>query len=352
MSLRRILNVPKRGIGDRAEARGRGCSPTSRRSRSPRRCAGWRDPVHRHPLGERDRRLQHPEACASCARARRRAADLLAETLTRSGYLAELEHTTTRRSRPGWTTWSSSSPCAGVACERVRSCSRATTPTRAGRHRHAARWPCLEQLSLVADADQVPDSETVVVTLMTLHTAKGLEFPVVFLTGWEDGLFPHMRALLDPTELAEERRLAYVGITRAQQRLYVSRARCGPMGTAVGQPAVAVPRRSCPPKCSDWRRLRDAGPEWAGSAPVAASRFGESAQSRIAAGGMRTTNFKGWQTPALELAVGDRVNHDKYGLGKVIAAEGAGVRATATIDFGAAGTVRLMLIGGVPMQKL
>jgi DNA helicase-2/ATP-dependent DNA helicase PcrA len=68
---------------------------------------------------------------------------------------------------------------------------------------------------------------------------------------------------------------------------------------------------------------------------------------------MRTTNFKGWQnTPTLQLEVGDRVNHDKYGLGRVVAAEGAGVRATATIDFGAAGTVRLMLVGGVPMQKL
>jgi DNA helicase-2/ATP-dependent DNA helicase PcrA len=68
---------------------------------------------------------------------------------------------------------------------------------------------------------------------------------------------------------------------------------------------------------------------------------------------MRSTPFKGWQdTPAITLAVGDRVNHDKYGLGTVVAADGAGPRATATIDFGAAGTIRLMLIGSVPMQKL
>ena len=65
---------------------------------------------------------------------------------------------------------------------------------------------------------------------MTLHTAKGLEFPVVFLTGWEDGIFPHLRSLGDQKELAEERRLAYVGITRARQRLYVSRARSGRRG--------------------------------------------------------------------------------------------------------------------------
>ena len=84
----------------------------------------------------------------------------------------------------------------------------------------------LERVSLVADSDEIPDGDEAggVVTLMTLHTAKGLEFPVVFLTGMEDGVFPHMRSLGDPRELEEERRLAYVGITRARQRLYVSRA--------------------------------------------------------------------------------------------------------------------------------
>ena len=82
----------------------------------------------------------------------------------------------------------------------------------------------LEKVALVADADQVPDEGDGVVTLMTLHTAKGLEFPVVFVTGWEDGHFPHMRALGDPAELSEERRLAYVGITRAKERLYLTRS--------------------------------------------------------------------------------------------------------------------------------
>jgi DNA helicase-2/ATP-dependent DNA helicase PcrA len=236
----------------------------------------------------------------------------------------------------------------------------------------------LEQLSLVADADQVPDSTEGVVTLMTLHTAKGLEFPVVFLTGWEEGLFPHQRALTDDAELAEERRLAYVGITRARQRLYISRAA---MRLLWGQPSANPPSRflaEIPQHVLDWRRLvetqRDdwgrsapttasrfgdrprfgeSGGESAGRSGGAAGRFGESAQSRIAATGMRTTNFKGWQNrPALVLAVGDRVNHDKYGLGKVVAAEGSGVRATVTVDFGAAGTVRLMLVGGVPMTKL
>jgi DNA helicase-2/ATP-dependent DNA helicase PcrA len=194
-----------------------------------------------------------------------------------------------------------------------------------------------------------------VVTLMTLHTAKGLEFPVVFCTGWEDGIFPHMRALGEPKELAEERRLAYVGITRARQRLYVSRAL---VRSAWGQPMTNPASRfldEISPDLIDWRRL-----EPVRSAPSAPTSWGgrrsngdDSAQAGIARRGMRSTSFKGWQdTPALKLDVGDRVNHDKYGLGTVVSAEGEGPRATATIDFGTAGKVKLMLIGSVPMQKL
>ena len=215
----------------------------------------------------------------------------------------------------------------------------------------------LERVSLVADADQLPDSGEGVVTLMTLHTAKGLEFPVVFVTGWEDGQFPHARALGDPTELAEERRLAYVGITRARHRLYVSRAL---VRSAWGQPIANPESRflaEIPTHLVDWRRvepLRSASS--AGGWSAARSTGGDSAQAGIAARGMRSTGFRGWQggtsTPGLVLEVGDRVSHDKYGLGSVVATDGAGARATATIDFGTAGKVRLMLIGSVPMVKL
>ena len=109
-------------------------------------------------------------------------------------------------------------------------------------------------MSLVADADELPEHGAGVVTMMTLHTAKGLEFPVVFVTGWEDGMFPHMRALGDPTELSEERRLAYVGITRARQRLYVSRAR---VRSSWGQPMLNPESRflkEIPQELIDWRR--------------------------------------------------------------------------------------------------
>jgi DNA helicase-2/ATP-dependent DNA helicase PcrA len=116
----------------------------------------------------------------------------------------------------------------------------------------------LERVSLVADSDEIPEHGAGVVTLMTLHTAKGLEFPVVFVTGWEDGMFPHMRALGDARELSEERRLAYVGITRARRRLYVSRAT---VRSSWGQPMVNPESRflqEIPSGLIDWRR-RDPG---------------------------------------------------------------------------------------------
>jgi len=223
----------------------------------------------------------------------------------------------------------------------------------------------LEQISLVADADSIPDSTDGVVTLMTLHTAKGLEFPVVFLTGLEDGIFPHQRAFSDERELAEERRLAYVGITRARERLYLSRAVTrSAWGQANSYPASRF-LDDIPEELVDWRRLAPArapfvpgstdyrSGSWGSggsanysgydsgnrSAPVSAARFGS-------IGGARPAR------PPLQLAVGDRVNHDKYGLGKVTVMSGSGPTATATIDFGTAGTIRLMLIGGVPMTKL
>ena len=199
----------------------------------------------------------------------------------------------------------------------------------------------LERVSLVADTDDIPDNAAGVVTLMTLHTAKGLEFPVVFVTGWEDGMFPHMRALDNPTELSEERRLAYVGITRARQRLYLSRAI---VRSSWGQPMLNPESRflrEIPQELLEWRRTAPA-PSF--SAPVSgAGRFGtpRAAPTRSGAG----------KRPPLLLQAGDRVTHDKYGLGRVEEVSGVGESAMSLIDFGSAGRVKLMH-NHAPLQKL
>ena len=199
----------------------------------------------------------------------------------------------------------------------------------------------LERVSLVADADEIPEHSAGVVTLMTLHTAKGLEFPVVFVTGWEDGMFPHMRALGDPNELSEERRLAYVGITRARQRLYVSRAK---VRSSWGQPMLNPESRflrEIPQELIDWRRL-DPTPSF--SAPVSgAGRFGSPRPSPARAAASKR--------PLLVLAPGDRVTHDKYGLGRVQEVSGVGESAMSLIDFGSAGRVKLMH-NHAPVSKL
>ncbi|WP_415975287.1 UvrD-helicase domain-containing protein [Rhodococcus sp. 077-4] len=230
----------------------------------------------------------------------------------------------------------------------------------------------LERVSLVADTDQIPDSGTGVVTLMTLHTAKGLEFPVVFVTGWEDGQFPHMRALGDPNELSEERRLAYVGITRARQRLYLTRAI---MRSAWGQP-IANPEsrflQEVPQHLIDWRREdpgtgggRAIGGGRSGSYGSGGGGYGSNSygSGNYGSGSYGGSSNRGQSSSPsfgaakgrnsnLVLAVGDRVSHDKYGLGTVLESTGAGVKAMVLIDFGSAGRVKMMLIGGVPMTKL
>ncbi len=201
----------------------------------------------------------------------------------------------------------------------------------------------LERVSLVADSDDIPENEAGVVTMMTLHTAKGLEFPVVFVTGWEDGMFPHMRALGDPTELSEERRLAYVGITRARRRLYLSRAK---VRSSWGQPMLNPESRflrEIPEDLIDWRRT-DPGP--AGPSAPIGGRFG-TAQGQGRPSPMRSSGPRS----LIVLQPGDRVSHDKYGLGRVEEVSGAGEAAMSLIDFGSAGRVKLMH-NHAPLQKL
>lgn len=193
----------------------------------------------------------------------------------------------------------------------------------------------LSSIALVADADSIPDHEDGVVTLMTLHTAKGLEFPVVFLTGLEDGTFPHQRSMFSESELAEERRLAYVGITRARERLYLTRASSRSMW---GQSSYSPPSRFLD-------ELGDAAIEWKNAEP---KKFGfgshkssapapEFKTRTVAAHVAKTSDV------SYDLAPGDRVTHDSFGLGTVVALEAKGDKSVASVDFGSAGVKRLLL---------
>jgi DNA helicase-2/ATP-dependent DNA helicase PcrA len=198
----------------------------------------------------------------------------------------------------------------------------------------------LEKVSLVADADDIPEGEDHggVVTMMTLHTAKGLEFPTVFLTGMEDGIFPHSRTLGEKDEIEEERRLAYVGLTRARQRLYISRAE---YRSTWGAPNYNPPSRfldEIPEDVIEWRNQ--------GRASLSPSLV---TRSRVAT--TPPPRATGKKSVAMELAVGERVSHDTFGLGTVVAVAGAGDKAEATINFGQYGEKRLLL-RYAPVEKL
>ncbi|QFZ23391.1 DNA helicase PcrA [Saccharothrix syringae] len=344
VSLRRILNVPKRGIGDRAEA----CVATYAERERINFATALRHAVEgRVPLlnpRSRNAIAGFVELMDELGQAVERGddvADVLEAVLERTAYRAELEASEDPQDH---TRVENLNELVTVAREFTDLGTAVPVPDEdEGLPAEGSLAAFLERVSLVADADSVPDAESDgVVTLMTLHTAKGLEYPVVFCTGWEDGVFPHLRALGDPAELAEERRLAYVGITRAQRRLYLSRSL---VRSAWGQPAANPASRfldEIPADLVEWRRV-----EPRRSAPSAPTTWGRGSSSRPA-----PANTQWKDTPALKLDVGDRVNHDKYGLGRVVAVDGSGPRATATIDFGGSGTVRLMLIGGVPLVKL
>ncbi|MEJ2888178.1 DNA helicase PcrA [Actinomycetospora aeridis] len=369
VSLRRILNVPKRGIGDRAESVVADAADRERITFAAalRRAAAGEV----HGLATRSQRniadfVEMMDGLAATLVEGAPVDEVLDAILDRSGYRAELEGSEDPQEQ---SRLENLQELVSVAREFVQDARNAEgleestdsadedvpAPTADGVPEPGSLEAFLERVSLVADADSIPDGGDGVVTLMTLHTAKGLEFPVVFATGWEDGVFPHSRALADPAELSEERRLAYVGITRAQKRLYLSRA---VMRSAFGQPQANPPSRfldEVPADVWEWRRVE---PSSERSSPVGRTRFGS---GRWASPG---TDLSGrtsrpspmrpdWkEAPTISLEVGDRVTHDKYGLGTVVTVDGVGSRATATIDFGSSGTVRLMLIGGVPLTKL
>ncbi|MDZ7679593.1 MAG: 3'-5' exonuclease [Acidimicrobiales bacterium] len=217
----------------------------------------------------------------------------------------------------------------------------------------------LEQVSLVADTDELDDADDASsVVLMTLHAAKGLEFPVVFLIGLEDGVFPHLRSIGEPEQMEEERRLAYVGITRAQQRLYLTHAWCR---TLFGSTQYNPPSRfldEIPDELveADERPTRRRG-RGDGSSGWFGSGGGSRGQGRIAANRERVVdqamapagpNLRG--ADRLGLKVGDDVRHNSWGEGVILDIEGQGDKAEATVRFPSVGEKRLLL-AWAPLEK-
>ncbi|WP_399942079.1 DNA helicase PcrA [Streptomyces sp. BBFR25] len=343
--LRRILNVPKRGIGDRAEAMIDALAQREKISfpQALRRvdeaygmAARSANAVKRFNTLMEDLRTVVESGAGP--------ATVLEAILERTGYLAELQASTDPQDE---TRIENLQELAAVALEFEQE--------QAEGEESGTLADFLEKVALVADSDQIPDEEDGdgVVTLMTLHTAKGLEFPVVFLTGMEDGVFPHMRALGQAKELEEERRLAYVGITRARERLYLTRST---LRSAWGQPSYNPPSRfleEIPAPHLEWKRTGANGP--APSAPVsgvaASLSSSRSRSSASGASGFATRRSAGAEQPTVSLAVGDRVTHDQFGLGTVVGVKGTGSNAEATIDFGDTKPKRLLL-RYAPVEKL
>jgi DNA helicase-2/ATP-dependent DNA helicase PcrA len=184
----------------------------------------------------------------------------------------------------------------------------------------------LETVSLQNETDELEEGAGAV-TLMTLHNAKGLEFPAVFMAGMEDGVFPHLRTLGDPDQLEEERRLCYVGITRARDRLYLTSA---------------------------WSRMLFGGTNY--NPP---SRFLKEIPTELLEKAAKRRRDTATEAPwssrptvdALEIAPGDRVRHDKWGEGTVREVIGLGERAEAEVVFDGEGKKRLLL-AWAPLRKL
>ena len=357
ISLRRILNTPRRGIGDRAEAvvaafaAQEGISFGAALDRAD--VAPGMNPRSLHAIQDFLIMMTEIRAVAVAGTP----SEILEAVLDKTGYVRELE--------------ASRDPQDEGRVDNLReliNVAREFEQAREGTPEAGDLNAFLEQVSLVADADTVPDASGGLVTLMTLHTAKGLEFPIVFLTGMEEGVFPHARTLSDPGEMAEERRLAYVGITRARSRLYLSRALSR---TAWGAPQWNPPSRfldevpaelvtwtgevhrapfvpsygdDVPSRYSDHGYRAGAGAGQSAQEQLAASRLGSGAGGRGLRGGVGNR-------PIPQLQPGDRVTHDSWGLGTVVGLRGAGDKSQAQIDFGSAG-VKWLVLRYAAVEKL
>ncbi|WP_406633904.1 DNA helicase PcrA [Pseudarthrobacter quantipunctorum] len=364
VNLRRVLNEPKRGIGDRAEGAVAALAQRERISfmaaaRRAEQAPAMATRSVNAVLGFVKLLDDLAEVAAGSG-----AAAALEAVLEQTGYLAALRSSTDPQDE-----------------SRVENLAELVAVVREYEQENpeGSLGAFLEQVSLVADADQIPDAPGAdidaavaeakrlgVVTLMTLHTAKGLEFPVVFLTGMEHGLFPHQRSATDPKELAEERRLAYVGLTRARKRLYVTRSEVRSMwGQSQYNPASQF-LEEIPAELLEWKRegtSRQAG-GWGGGS-IGSSRYSGSFWGAGTARGAAADSSAGFnadvpaaiaknrvqpQKEIVAVSVGDKVNHTSFGNGTVLALEGAGDKTVAKVKFDV-GEKRLLL-RYAPLTKL
>ncbi len=381
VNLRRILNVPKRGIGERAEAL---VSDFAERERIPFVAALGRAAdipgMATRSLKAITAFTDLLEALGNVAEGGAGVAELLEAVLEQTGYVDLLRNS---RDPQDETRLENLVELVSVArefdaeAELAASVGDGTSPAADGEPGEGADTggfdagdldaddiappgtgtgntlaDFLERVSLVADADDIPDEAVAdgtgaaadaegAVTLMTLHTAKGLEFPVVFVVGLEDGTFPHSRSLGDSGELEEERRLAYVGITRARERLHLSRA---VMRSAWGTPQFFPASRflaEIPEHLLHWERTQDA------LSPGAAGYAQPAVATLAARPGVRSAGSR----PIIALAPGDRVTHDAFGMGRVVRVEGEGERAMAHVDFGGE-QIKRLLLRYAPLEKL
>ena len=342
VSLRRILNVPRRGIGDRAEA----CVAALAQRDKQSFAAALARPADVPGLAARSAKsIGAFNGLINGLRADDEAgmpvAELAEAVLERSGYLAELQESEDLQDA---SRIENLNELISVAREFDATGGAAGRRDPDGADETGAEpgslADFLEQVSLVADADQVPEGEDHggVVTLMTLHTAKGLEFPVVFLTGLEENVFPHQRSVGDEKELEEERRLAYVGITRAERRLYLTRALARAWW---GRPEYHAQSRflaEVPGELIEWRRDQSA----------AAAAIAPASQRLARRPGVRSPGNR----PVPALSPGDKVTHDTYGLGTVVSMQGSPDDPEAKIDFGGDYGIKHLVLRYAPIEKL
>ncbi len=347
VSLRRVLNVPKRGIGDKAE---QAIESLAARDRIPfadalRRAADIPGLATRSITAVQGF-VQLLDDLRTLVESGSPPSTVLVAVLEQSGYLAELQSSVDPQDE---TRIDNLGELESIARDFENEVEQgAAVDTEGDALTRATLTDFLERVALVADADQIPDHGDGVVTLMTIHTAKGLEFPVVFITGLEDGSFPHQRSFGEAAEMEEERRLAYVAITRAQQRLYLTRAI---VRSQWGMPAYNPQSRfldEIPAELLEWRR---GGPEAPVTTTASPSRGGFGSAPSLQTAAIRAASKGSVGKETIVLQPGERVTHDTFGLGTVVSTSGQGDRAEATIDFGSAGEKRLLL-RYAPVERL